>query len=115
MDVEVNEENIDLFALVEFTGNSREVMLSRAAEARQNGYILSVKIPDDELHHNVFESYLSQTIDSQSNVGCRYEMLWAIDGSQTWMCIVHGQKSKHDAEVAPNAPCLQIDPEEEKK
>ncbi len=60
MDVEVNEENIDLFALVMMTGNSREEMLSRAAEASVNGYILSVNIPDDQLHQNVFDNYISQ-------------------------------------------------------
>lgn len=56
MQVEVNEENIVKYNLVQLTGNSAETLLTAAAEAKKNGYELTCRIPDDDLHINVFEA-----------------------------------------------------------
>ncbi len=109
MDVEVNEENIDLFALAKLTGNTREEMLSQAADAAEAGYILSVNIPDTELHHNVFENYVATVVGGQENVRCRYELKDTIIG-QIWTCIIHMHASKHNVDEASDKPCLKIDP-----
>jgi hypothetical protein len=55
MNVEVNEQNIIKFGLVQLTGNSVEVLLTRAKEARESGYILTVELPDDQIPVNVFD------------------------------------------------------------
>lgn len=58
MQVEINEQNIVKYNLVQLTGNTTEELMTAAAEAEANGYVLSCRIPDvDELlEHNVFES-----------------------------------------------------------
>jgi hypothetical protein len=58
MRVEVNEQNIVLYGLVQLTGNSSEIMLVHAAEAAAAGYILTCEIPDVEetIDMNVFEA-----------------------------------------------------------
>ncbi len=114
MDVEVNEENIELFSLVKMTGNSREDMLSWAADARANGLIVSVKIPDNELHQNVFDNYLSHIVEELPNSKCRYEEEWTLEG-EIMMCVIHGETSKHDAHTDADAPCLRVDPKESRK
>lgn len=56
MQIEVTPENIIKFNLVELTGNSSEVMMRRAKEAEEAGYVLTVDIPDDQVRRmNVFE------------------------------------------------------------
>src|SRR6478609_2276690 len=93
MHVEVNEANIDRYKLVELTGNSREMMLSRAAEAKESGHILSVEVPDDQvLEQNVFDVYKEEHVDPRRlEEGCHYEL--ALDGGDM-ICVVHGQPSK---------------------
>ena len=55
MQVEVNEHNIIKFGLVQLTGNSVEVLLTRAKEAEAAGYVLAVEIPDDQVRMNMFD------------------------------------------------------------
>ena len=59
MQIEVNEQNIVLYGLVQLTGNSTETLLMHAEQARQNGYVLTCRIPDieqDLIDMNVFEA-----------------------------------------------------------
>lgn len=66
MHVEVNEQNIVLYGLVQLTGNSAEELLQAAAEATESGYILSCDVPDiaeDLIELNVFESAGSEPAD----------------------------------------------------
>lgn len=58
--VEVNEQNIILFGLVQLTGNSSEDLMRAAKEAEGNGYILAVTIPDDKIDVNIFEHMASE-------------------------------------------------------
>lgn len=58
MQVEVNEENIVRYNLVQLTGNSKEELLTAAKQAEENGYVLTCRIPepaDDVLQMNIFE------------------------------------------------------------
>jgi hypothetical protein len=52
--VEVNEENIDRFGLVELTNNSKEDLLRFAQQAKDNGHILTVALPE-EMTVNMFD------------------------------------------------------------
>lgn len=114
MQVEVNEANIDRYNLVELTGNSREFMLSEAANASANGHILSVNVPDDlVLEHNVFDVYESEHVDPRRLQGCGYEERDSTDGAKYLVCVLHGKTSRHDLSVDPSAPCLLIDPDPE--
>lgn len=111
MHVEVNEANIDRFGLVEFTGNSREEMLSRAAEAAEAGHVLSVDVPDDRvLEQNVFDVYESESVDVR-RLKCHYEKL-SNDGGKTYvvMCTLHNEMSQYDVEADPDKPCLVVEP-----
>lgn len=57
MQIEVNEQNIVLYGLVQYTGNSTEVLLKHAEEARENGYVLTCEVPDtDDIDVNVFDA-----------------------------------------------------------
>lgn len=58
MQVEINAENIVKYNLVQLTGNPAEVLLQRAAEAEQEGYVLACTIPDthEYLEQNIFEA-----------------------------------------------------------
>lgn len=61
MQVEVNEENIVRYNLVQLTGNTKEELLTAAKEAMnaEPSFVLYCRIPepaDDVLHTNVFES-----------------------------------------------------------
>lgn len=57
MHVEVNEQNIILYGLVQLTGNSAEEMLAAARRAELDGYVLTCEVPDtDDIAINVFES-----------------------------------------------------------
>lgn len=62
MQVEITEQNIVLYGLVQLTGNSAETLLIHAAQAVENGYILTCHIPDVEesIDMNVFESTSSR-------------------------------------------------------
>lgn len=56
MQVEVTEQNIILYGLVQLTGNSAETMLEKAQQARDAGYVLTVDIPDnDDIDINAFD------------------------------------------------------------
>jgi hypothetical protein len=58
MQVEVNEENIVRYNLVQLTGNTKEALLTAAMQAEKNGYVLTCRIPepsDDVLQMNIFE------------------------------------------------------------
>jgi hypothetical protein len=59
MAVEVNETNIAIYELEKLTGNTKEVLLARAAEAEENGITLFCKIPnpDDPIHVNAFQHF----------------------------------------------------------
>lgn len=59
MHVEVNETNIAVYDLVKLTGNAREDLLSRAAEAEENGYTLYCEIPDPQgpIEVNAFQHF----------------------------------------------------------
>ena len=66
MHVEVNEQNIILFGLVQLTGNSAEEMLAKAAEAREEGYTLTCEIPsiaEDLIKVNMFDAAGSEEAD----------------------------------------------------
>lgn len=112
--VEVNEENIDRFGLVELTGNSRESMLNNAADAAAKGMVLAVTLPDELLELNIFDIAQSQepagvTDQFTANKRCRYEM--QVDYThEGWICIIHGRPSKHNVEADPQAACLAVDP-----
>jgi hypothetical protein len=109
--VEVNEKNIDKYNLVELTGNSREDMLSAAAEARINGHNLSCNVPDDQVEtENVFDIYESEPVDPRRLQGCGYEEREDNEGNKYQVCLLHGKTSRHDLNVNPNALCLLMDP-----
>lgn len=113
MHVEVNERNIDLYGLAQLTGNTREQMLSRAAEAAEKGYVLSCEVPDDQvLEHNVFDVYETEHVDPARLRGCHYQSNLLEGGGTADICVVHGKVSNHDLSLDPNAPCIQVDSEE---
>lgn len=112
MHVEVNEQNIDLYNLIELTGNSREEMLSRAAEAREQGHILSCDVPDNlVIKQNVFEVYESEHVDPKRLRGCGYEKREIAEGGEIWVCVMHGKSSRYDVSADSHLPCIQVDPE----
>ena len=113
MHVEVNEANIDLYQLVTLTGNSREFLLSEAANAAANGHVLSVNVPDDQvIEQNVFDVYESEHVDPRRLNGCGYEIIPDVDGEEHLVCVVHGKTSRRDILADPHAPCIQVDPDE---
>lgn len=64
MQVEVNEHTIIKYGLVQLTGNSVEVLLTRAKEAADAGYILTVQIPDTpEVRMNMFDVGQGEPVD----------------------------------------------------
>jgi len=69
MQVEVNEQNIVLYGLVQLTGNSAETLLKHAAEAASQGYVLTCRIPDVEetIDMNVFEAAGSQPAEPREH------------------------------------------------
>jgi len=72
MQVEVNEQNIVIYGLVQLTGNTAEEMLREAKEAEDKGYILTCQIPDigDELlNMNVFDAAGSEPADRSMKHG----------------------------------------------
>lgn len=66
MQVEVNEHTIVKYGLVQLTGNSVEVLLTRAKEAHDAGYILTVQIPDDQVHLNMFDAGRGSPVDEDT-------------------------------------------------
>jgi hypothetical protein len=58
MQVEVTEQNIVLYGLVQLTGNTAEELMRLAKEAEEKGFALTCRIPDidDVLEMNVFDS-----------------------------------------------------------
>jgi len=72
MQVEVNEQNIILYGLVQLTGNSAEKMLKLRDEAAKEGFTLFCKVPDiadDLVEMNVFESADSEPADERLSHG----------------------------------------------
>lgn len=67
MQVEVNDANITQFGLVELTGNTRELLMTRAREAEESGYVLSVEIPDTLIHMNVFDMAPSSPSEAETD------------------------------------------------
>lgn len=114
--IEVTEENIDRFALSELTGNTREEMLSMAADAAVKGYVFSVKVPDELLHMNIFDAAIevdSPIADALTpNDRCRYEVrnFTLISGvkEDRYICIIHNQETNGDPEVDPQTPCMGV-------
>lgn len=112
MQVEVNEANIDAFNLVERFGNTREFLLSQAADAATKGMVLSVDLPDElVLEQNVFQVYEGEHVDPRRLRGCGYEEREDTDGNKYMVCVMHGKTSRHDVVMDPWAPCIQIDPD----
>lgn len=110
MQVEVNEANIDLYELVKLTGNTREFLLSQAADAKANGTVLSCNVPDDQvLEQNVFDVYKEEHVDPRRIEGCKYEE--SMDG--LWVCVVHGRLSKYQVDDQSDKPCLEVEPKTE--
>jgi len=116
--VEVNETNIDRYNMAERFGQSREELLSRAAEARQpqedapDGFVLSVKIPKEETaRFNVFENFRDEHIDASRITHCGYEQRELEEGGFVYVCLLHGKTSNHNVEENPTAPCIQVDPD----
>lgn len=69
MQIEVTEQNIILYGLVQLTGNSSEVLMARANEAKASGYILAVEVPDtDDIEINLFEHSINRT-DADETIG----------------------------------------------
>lgn len=111
MQVELNEKNIDKYNLVELTGNSREFMLSQAADARVNGHTISVNVPDDQVEtENVFDIYESEHVDPRRLQHCGYEEIQDDQGAKYQVCLLHGKTSRHNLDEHPTAPCLVMDP-----
>lgn len=66
MQIEVTLESIVRYGLVQLTGNSSEKMMELAEEAKQNGHVLCVEVPDDDLvHMNIFEAAGSSPADPE--------------------------------------------------
>ena len=114
--VEVNETNIDLFALTELTGNTREEMLNMAADAAAKGYVFSVKVPDELIHMNIFDAAVeeepSPIADGLThNNRCRYEkrkvaIRYRNEEEERWYCLIHQQETNGDPEEDPQTPCM---------
>lgn len=62
MHIEVTEESIDLFGMCELTGETKEFLLAKAAEAIASGHTLSIDVPIDR---NVFDSRTATPVDPQ--------------------------------------------------
>lgn len=114
MQVEVNETNIDKFGLVALTENSREELLSHAAEASTHGFALTVEVPDDHLIElNIFDVVEGQPVENPENLGkCRYANRWNNKvGESVMVCIVHDQPSKYTVVSGDSTlPCLAVEP-----
>lgn len=111
MQVEVNETNIDLYGLVELSGNSREFLLNQAADASANGVVLSCNVPDDlVVEQNVFDVYESEHVDPKRLQTCGYEKAFDEDGVAYYVCVLHGKVSRHDTYANKGAPCMAVDP-----
>jgi len=117
-EVEVNETNIDRYNMPERFNQSREELLSRAAEARRpqdgapDGFTLSVKIPKSETaKFNVFENFRDEHVDAGRITHCGYEKRELEDGGFAFVCVLHGKISNYDVENRPTAPCIQVDPD----
>jgi hypothetical protein len=112
MHVEVNEANIDRYQLVQLTGNSREDMLSAAADAATKGHVLSCNVPDDQvIEQNVFDVYEGEHVDPRRLNACGYEKREIEGGGEIWVCIIHGKSSRYDVSADSRLPCIQVDPE----
>lgn len=117
VEVEVNETNIDRYNMAERFNQSREELLSRAAEARvpqegaPDGFTLSVKIPREETaKFNVFENFRDEHVDATRVTHCGYEKRELEDGGHAFVCIIHGKVSNRDVDETSTEPCIQVDP-----
>lgn len=133
MRVLVTLSNIIEYSLDTITGNTREDLLLRAAEMRDNGYDMFVNLPDvmggereAPTERNVFEHFNdelpepegavhSQTALNLTNhpwpvVPCSYAYRQIDNGEHKWVCLIHDVPSKHNIVEGSNEPCLVIDP-----
>lgn len=69
MQIEVTEETIEEYGLDILTGNSKEEMLKRAAEALESGYTLTVKIHDRVTDANIFDHFESRVVGNPDESG----------------------------------------------
>lgn len=114
--IEVNEENIDRFALSELTGNSREEMLNMAADAAVKGYVFSVKVPDELIHMNIFDAAQEEKSPVADalvpNNRCRYELRVVRekyrDDTTRYFCIIHNRETHGDPEQDPQVSCMAV-------
>lgn len=118
--VEVNEENIDRFGLAELTGNTREEMLSMAADAAVKGTVLSCNVPDELIHLNIFD--VAEQVEHEEpspvadalvpNNRCRYEKRLVKvkyrEDEMRYFCIIHNQETFGDPEMDPQTPCRAV-------
>jgi hypothetical protein len=112
MNVEVNEENIDLFALDEYTGNSKEELLALASEAEESGTVLAVKLPNmtPKEDTNLFDVVAGEIVEGFDGDRCRYEIGEYQGNTPIYICIIHGKRSMFDVMIDPEAPCIAVDP-----
>lgn len=130
MRVRVTPVNIDAYDLVTVTGNTREDLLARAAEALVEGHgdfyviIPDVLGGDTEIptERNVFEHYdgLPEPdgyTHEQASIdlarACSYKLEFTSDGKSFYICQKHNTLSKHAVDATSHTPCLAIDPYEE--
>jgi hypothetical protein len=112
-EVEINETNIDRYNMAERFNQSREELLSRAAEATEQGFAVSAKIPRAEVDKfNVFDTFgTDEVIDPARIKHCGYEKRELEGGGEVYVCLVHGKTSEYNVEKRPHAPCIQVDPD----
>lgn len=131
MRVLVTPENIIEYGLDVITENSRESLLIRAAQMRENGYDFYVNIPDVEggdteapAERNVFEHYNTElptpdgaahsqeaiNLAEEDTTKCNYRFVNVDDHVSKWICITHYSPSKHTIEEGSHLPCLVMDP-----
>lgn len=112
MHVEITEKNIDKYKLDELSGETREFLLSQAAQARESGHTLSANVPDELVEtENVFDIYDSEVVDPRRLQHCGYEDREDTEGKHYLICLLHGKTSRHDLSQNPSAPCLVVDPD----
>jgi hypothetical protein len=131
--VVITPQNIDEYGLDYITGNTREDLITEAAEMREKGYDMFVNIPDAmggdkdaPTERNVFEYYTTGVPDSgevthsqeSTNLidqtyiptSCNYRHIVIGNGELKWICNIHDVPSKHLINPGSHAPCLAIDP-----
>lgn len=119
--VELNEVNIDLYNLVELTGNSKKAMLEKAREAAETGHILSVNVPDEMIiEQNIFEQFPAEVIDEvitveqvpheEEQYPCIFTTIVDPHQGSIEICVLHGQPSSRPVTPGSNVPCQALLP-----